>query len=219
MIPDEIRPALMEFSLRCREIPGLKTAVLFGSAAIGPMSKKSDIDIFLLFDSEGNPETGAEANLVHGMSGEISSRFGLPYPFSFVMNGREEPVEPSFLRELLKDGIVLFARTRDALAPAKEPFLPFVLVSYTLKGMRPKEKMALQRALYGYETVRIMGGKRYRNARPGLVGESGKRVGATAFLIPYEKAEETRAIFKRCKCQDKETPVWLEEGGRPPAPR
>jgi predicted nucleotidyltransferase len=214
MMPQEIRPALMEFSLRCREIAGLKTAVLFGSAATGSLSKKSDIDIFLQFDMKGNPETGPEAELVHRIGGEVASGHGLPYPFSFVMNGQDEPVEPSLLRELLKDGFVLYSRTADALAPSRELLRPHLLVSYTLKGMRPKEKMALQRALYGYEAVRVAGGKRYQNARPGLVGEFGRRVGATVFLVPYGKADETRAVFKKCGCRYRETPAWLEEGPR-----
>lgn len=209
MIPDAIAEPLMEFASRCGEIPNLRTAVMFGSAATDTLTKKSDIDVLLMFDVRGNPETGKEAEAVHGLAGEISSKWELPYPFAFVMYGEDELVEPSLLREVLRDGIVLYARPRDVLSISKERLEPFILVSYTLKDMPPKDKMALQRGLYGYEVVRKVGNKEYRNSKPGLVGSVGRRIGSTAFLIPHEYGDEIRELFNKNKCEFKEIPIWL----------
>jgi len=210
MIQDEIFPAVMEFSRRAARIPNLKAAVLFGSAATGTLTKKSDIDMLLVFDSKTNPETGPEAAAAHSIAGDISARTGLAYPFSFVMFGRGENPEPALLREVLRDGIVLFARTSDVLGAAKEGLDPHLLVSYTLKGMQPREKMALQRGLYGYTSVKTAAGKRYRNSKPGLVGEHGRRIGPTAFVLRFEVAEEMRVIFRKNRCKYRETPVWFD---------
>jgi predicted nucleotidyltransferase len=212
MIQEEILPAVMEFGRRAATIPNLRAAVLFGSAATGTLTKKSDIDILLLFDIEKNPETGPEAAAAQSLGGEISSRLGLAYPFSFVMYGRNEAVEPALLRDVLRDGMVLYARTGDVLGPRREGFLPYLLVSYTLRGMRPREKMALQRGLFGYTAVRNLGGKRYRNSRPGLVGEFGKRIAPTAFILRFERAGTMRSLFRENRCKYVETPVWLDRG-------
>jgi Polymerase beta, Nucleotidyltransferase len=210
MIQEEIVAAITEFGRRGSEIPNLKAAVLFGSGATGTLSKKSDIDILLVFDTEGNPETGPEAAAAHSLGGEIATRMGLAYAFSFVMYGRNDTVEPALLREVLRDGIVLFAKTRAVLGTRKEVLDPYLLVAYSLKGMRPKEKMALQRGLFGYTAVRNLGGKRYRNSRPGLVGEHGRRIGPTVFILRFEKAEAMRAIFRANRCKYTETPVWFD---------
>ena len=206
----EILPAVMEFGHRASEIPNLKAAVLFGSAATGALTKKSDIDILLVFDTVKNPETGPEAAAAHTLGGEISARLGLAYSFSFLMYGRDDAVEPALLREVLRDGIVLFARTSDVLGARKDGLVPYLLVSYTLKGMRPKEKMALQRGLFGYTAEKNLGGKRYRNSRPGLVGEHGRRIGPTTLVLRFEMAEEMRLIFRKNRCKYTETPVWFD---------
>jgi len=202
----------MEFALGCKEIPNLRTAVLFGSAAVGTLSKKSDIDVLLQFDTDSNPEVGAEAEAIHRMAGKISSKWSLPYPFSFVMYSTDETIDPSLLREVLRDGIVLFSRAQDVLNAPKERLSPYVLVSYTLKGMEPKDKMGLQRGLYGYTVVRNVKGKRYTNSSSGLVGSAGRRIGPTAFLIRNDRAEAMRERMRERKCKYTEIPVWLEAG-------
>lgn len=213
MIPQEISQAVMEFALRCGEVPDLETAVLFGSATNGTFSKKSDIDVLLLFDTDGNPEVGAEAEAVHRISGDISTRWTLSHPFSFVMYSRGEAIDLSLLREVLRDGIVLFARTRDVLRVPRDRLRAHVLISYTLKEMEPRDKVGLQRGLYGYKVVRKVGDKQYRSSAPGLVGRWGRRMGPTAFLIPDERAEEARELLRARNCRFEEVPVWLETGG------
>ena len=213
MIAQEISQAVMEFARRCNEVPHLETAVLFGSAVDGTFSKKSDIDVLLIFDTEANPEVGAEAEAVHRITGEISARLSLSHPFSFVMYSRKEAFDRSLLREVLRDGVVLFARTRDVLRVPREGMRAHALISYTLKGMEPRDKMGLQRGLYGYRVDRKVGDKRYTSSAPGLVGRWGRRVGPTAFLIPDEHAEEARELLRSKSCRFREIPVWLEAGG------
>ena len=212
MIPKEISQAVMEFALRCGEVPDLSAAVLFGSAVDGTFHKKSDIDVLLLFDTDGNPEVGPEAVAVHRISGEISTRLSLPYPFSFVMYSKREAVDQTLIREAMRNGVVLFARASDVLEAPKGRMRAHALVSYTLKGMAPRDKMALQRGLYGYRVVRKVGDKRYRSSAPGLVGQWGRRIGPTAFLIPDEHAKEVRELLRSRRCKFKEVPVWLEAG-------
>jgi hypothetical protein len=88
----------------------------------------------------------------------------------------------------------------------------YTLISYTLKGMEPRDKMALQRGLYGYQVARSVDGKRYESSAPGLVGRWGRRVGPTAFLLPEVHAGEARELLRERGCPFEEVPVWLEAG-------
>ena len=212
MIPDVISRAVMEFSRRCAEVPNLEVAVLFGSAVDGTFSKKSDIDVLLLFDTDGNPEVGIEADAVHRLSGDVSTQFSLSHPFSFVMYSRRDVMDASLLREVLKDGVVLFARPEAVLEVPRGRLQAYALISYTLKGMEPRDKMALQRGLYGYQVARSVGNKRYNSSAPGLVGRWGRRVGPTAFLLPEVHAGEARELLRERGCPFEEVPVWLEAG-------
>ena len=212
MIPQEISQAIMEFALRCGQVPNLETAILFGSAVDGSFSKKSDIDVLLIFDIDGNPEVGPEAEEIHRLSGEISTGHSLSHPISFVMYSKGETIERSLLREVLRNGIVLFARPSEVLDVPRRGLRAHSLISYTLKGMEPREKMGLQRGLFGYRVTRKVGDKSYQSSSPGLVGQWGRRIGPTAFLILDERAEEARELLQKRNCRFEEVPVWLETG-------
>jgi len=81
MIPDNLLMPLMEFIRRAHEIPNLKGAVLFGSVVKGELTKKSDIDILLLFDTDHNPEIGDEMDGALRLSSDIAKKYDLPIPF------------------------------------------------------------------------------------------------------------------------------------------
>jgi len=82
MIVEEFKLPLMDFVERADEIPNLLSVVLFGSVVKGDVSKKSDIDILLLFDADHNPELGKEAEIARKIASEISVKHDLKHPFS-----------------------------------------------------------------------------------------------------------------------------------------
>jgi len=73
-------------------------------------------------------------------------------------------------------------------------------------------RMVAQRGLYGYRVFRKVGGKRYKSSAPGLIGQWGRRIGPTAFLIPDEHAKDVRELLRSRRCKFKEVPIWLEAG-------
>jgi hypothetical protein len=93
----------------------------------------------------------------------------------------------------------------------KESLHPYLLITYTLKGLSPKDKMALQRGLFGYRTLRRYGKKKYLNSSTGLVGDKGKRIGPTIFMLKDSEMNDVRGLFRKCRCRFEEIPIWLEE--------
>ena len=84
MIPEALKLPLIEFTDKANKIPNLVAVIVFGSAVTGDLSKKSDIDLLLVFDTDHNPEVGTEAKIAHEITSNISVKFDLMYPFSFV---------------------------------------------------------------------------------------------------------------------------------------
>lgn len=104
-------------------------AVLFGSAAMREMHKKSDVDILLLFDAIDDPELGEEGKIVHKIAGEIEKEYDMDNPFSFVFKNKNEKLDYDFLWEVAKNGIVLYAPPETILGK-KDHLNPAAFISY-----------------------------------------------------------------------------------------
>ena len=141
---------LMDFVERADEIPNLIGLILFGSAVTGDVSKKSDIDLLLITKSDHNPELGEESNIAHSIASNISKKYDMSHPFSLTFyNIEEKDIEPDFLWEVSKEGIVIWARTDSVLEKyLKESLKPKLICSYSLKGVEQKDKRGLIRNLY-----------------------------------------------------------------------
>lgn len=87
-------------------IPNLIGVILFGSALTGDVSKKSDIDLLLITQSDHNPELGEESFTAHRITSEISKKYDLEHTFSltFYNLSNDKDIEPDFLWEVCKDG-------------------------------------------------------------------------------------------------------------------
>ena len=73
MIPEELKLPLIDFADKISKMPNLIGVILFGSAVTGDMSKKSDVDLLLVFDTDHDPEMGKEAEIVQEISSDISA--------------------------------------------------------------------------------------------------------------------------------------------------
>ncbi len=104
-------------------------------------------------------------------------------------------VDPSFLRNVLREGVVLHGSlvvTREGLG-----LQPRVLLAYDLSGAAGAEKARISRMLHGYEThVRLGHTQRtYRN--PGLKeGEGNALVTRSALLLRKEDADAFAARLR-----------------------
>ena len=209
-IPEELYPALARFVAGAHCIPNLKAAVLFGSAVTGEFRRKSDVDVLLLFDADHDPEMGPEAQATSALSAEIAVECDLAHPFSFVMeNLRRSDLDPDFLWEAVREGIVIWADPALVLLPASHPRLePALLVTYSTRGMSGRGKGALHRALYGYRVEKKAGEKVYVSEKPGLIDEVGRRLGPGVVLVPARAADQLVGLLERHGATYQVTKVW-----------
>ena len=161
-IYEEFKAPLIDFIEEAEDIPNLIGVILFGSALTGDISKKSDIDLLLITKSEHNPEIGEEARIARNITSNISKKYDLKYPFSltFYNIDAKKEIEPDFLWEVCKDGIMLWGDPKFIVGGRlKEVLQPKLLCSYSLKGLDEKDKRAVIRKLYKSKSRLIDVGK------------------------------------------------------------
>lgn len=212
MIPEELSAPIMRFVSRANKIPNLVCAILFGSIVTGGMSKKSDIDILLVFDTDYNPEVGEESKTAVRIAGEIAKEYNLDYPFSFVSLSLREKgdTDPHFLWQVAQEGMVIWGHPAHYLFD--EQFLqvsPHLIVSYSMKGLHPREKKAIERALFGYATKRKVEGEVHVSRKQGIInGKQGWKIGRGSLLITKDALAKVMELFERYGVRYSERKVW-----------
>lgn len=200
--------AALNLAQKLKAIPTLEAVILFGSAAAEEMHKKSDVELFLLFDADHNPKAGEEGKIVHRAAGEIERSYKLENPFSFEFVNRGEAVNSEFLWEVAKDGIMLYCRPEKVLG-TKEYLKPAVFISYTFGEIPQKDKMYVGRKLYGYKARLTYKGKEYVIEREGLITPYGKRLGRGTLLIDARKSDDVIRLFNEKGVDYTITRVWV----------
>ncbi len=190
-IAEEFKSAIIDFISRASEIPNLIGAILFGSAVTGDISKKSDIDVLLLFDCEHNPELGEEMRTSVRIAGEICSKYDLTQSFSFVVVNRRMmgEVEADFLWNVSREGIIIWGLPQMILSQKPHPHLePLLLVSYSVGGLPEKDRRGVFRALYGGN----------KDPKGGLVDKRGnERLAPGTLLVPATKYDSIKDVFDK----------------------
>jgi len=188
-IYEEFKEPLIYFVERAKEIPNLIGVILFGSAITGDVSKKSDIDLLLVTKSPTNPEIGKESEIAHSIASEISKKFNLEQSFSITFyNLNQKDIEPDFLWEVEKEGIVIWAKPASLLnIDLKENLTPKLICSYSLKGLKEKDKRAIIRKLY--------------ESKSKIINEK-EKIAPGVFIIDAEKEPLIDNLFKKFKLKD-----------------
>jgi predicted nucleotidyltransferase len=197
MIEGKFKLPIIDFVSRADEIPNLVGVVLYGSAVTGDVSKKSDIDLLLLFDCDHNPEIGEEASIARRISSDISLKHDLAYPFSFVfVNLRElKEIEPDFLWNVTREGIVVWGKPEELISRKPHPSLkPLVVVSYSVNNLSGNNKRRLLRRLY--------------TSKNRLLDKKTDRLGPGTILVSAEKFEEVRKLFDKFHVKYSLKKVW-----------
>lgn len=185
MIYEEFKAPLMDFLERANRIPNLVGVILFGSAVNGDISKKSDIDLLLITQSDSNPELGEESVTAHSITSEISKKHELKHSFSltfFNLNNNKD-IEPDFLWAVFKEGIMLWGNPNTLFAKKIIGILePKLLCTYSLKKLEEKDKRAVIRKLYESKFRLI---------------DKEEKVASGVVLIDAKKENQIKAIFEK----------------------
>ena len=182
---------------RAHEIPNLVGIVLFGSGVTGDVSKKSDIDLLMVFACDHNPEIGEEATIARRIASDISLKYDLRYPFSFtfINQKRMKDVDPDFLWSVAHEGILIWGVPKVIVTPSPHPSLqPLMMIRYVTKGMDAREKRKLLRALY--------------TNKNNILDKNEERIAPGTILLKAEKLAQVKNLLDRFHVRYSMKKIW-----------
>ncbi len=160
------------------KIDGVVMIILFGSIARGEVDEGSDIDLFVVFESENSMRRHEwdvtmaipKGALAHTICSSLESIHKL---------------NPAFVKSVLEEGLVLLLKHPVHLNAISLLLSPHVLVSYTLSGLNRSEKQRLIYSLFG------------KGGREGIVNSlKGFKIGRGAFVAPEEWSKEVLKLLR-----------------------
>jgi predicted nucleotidyltransferase len=175
--------ALSKLAGAVSRVDGVIAAVLFGSRAREDQDEYSDYDLLVVFESDEARRENWD-RLYEGVS-----KTGLfTQVLARSLREIEEKTEPTFLREILKHGRVIFLRHPMEAPAAVGSLKPMRIVTYDLKNLSHRDKQRLCYRLFGKRT------KRY--SYPGAVAElGGARLGDGCIMVPEEEYPKLARIL------------------------
>lgn len=175
------RKLLDDFVARLRSFPEVTAVVLFGSFARKDIDRRSDIDLLVVVDRKDPGSLRPElARIISSMK---------PHREIAPVLTNLQDLEPSFLKNVFEDGIVLHGKL--VLTPAHLALRPRVLIAYDLSGLNRTQKVHVSRLIHGYESRKVVGGKPRSYRYPGLKDRYGATVvSRSALLLKPEDARK-----------------------------
>lgn len=209
MIQKEFADVVFTFPKEVSKIPKVHSIVLFGSVARGEADARSDIDFLVVFDTERSPKRLPERRRVSAVALDLEKKFGKNISLVFT-NRSFEGLDKQLVDTVLREGIVLYGGFPKVYAEKLE-LEPFVLVYFSLKKLDRGAKMRVKRALYGYRTVKRVGGKQYVSEDEGLLARiGGRRTGVASVLVPARAFKELKRALERFGAEYEKLDVWVQ---------
>ncbi len=203
MNPPRFAEAIQAAARDLAKVPGVRSVVLFGSAARGNATEDSDIDLFI--DADRSAEDRSWKTLV-----ALDRRFSVRFSVVFYRPGEREAFDKQFLESIVRQGRALVGDL-PLLTPSQLDLQPLRLVSYQTTRLSPRERAQFLREVDGYETRKRVGRKTYVVRKPGFLKEvGGWRVGRGAVLVPEEYLETFDELLRRYGATRSIIAIWSQ---------
>lgn len=192
IVRENVRTAV-EFAKKIEGFDGISSIILFGSVARGEDTADSDIDIAVIHDLED------DAGLMEKVNEHKPEKVQITF-----LKISDLPREMELVSALSGDGLLLHGRPV-VIQQKNLELLPKILIAYSLKGLPQKEKVKLNRALYG--SVSKSG--KYTTETKGVTAEPGvEKLGPGVLLADRKKAGKLMGTLRRFGAKVKQKQVW-----------
>jgi len=203
MNPLRFEEAIRAAARELAAVPGVRSAVLFGSAARGSATEESDIDIFI----ECNPDAEDPAWMVLLA---LDRQFDVEFSVIYYRPEERDAFDKQFLESIIRQGRVLFGAL-PSVTPVELDLQPLRLVSYQTDRLFPNKRAQFLREIDGYKTQKRVGKKTYVVRKPGFLTDvGGWRVGRGAVIVPEDKIEAFDEILRRYEAKRHIIPIWSQ---------
>lgn len=185
-------------------VEGVVAIILFGSRAKGDYDEYSDYDLLVVFKNDvvmwDNRRRLYEGVGKLGLFTQVLTR---------SIEEFTEKTEPTFLRSILSQGVLLYLRYPLRAPALSQNLTPVAIVSYGLSGLDHGEKMKVIYRLFG---------KKAKNQNSlGAVGKNGgTKLGDGCFLIPMENLTTGTKILDQFRVRFEVLTAYISQLQRNP---
>ncbi len=189
---ENLRTAV-EFAKEIGGFEGVLSIVLFGSVARGEDTAASDIDIAVIHNLRD------AASLMEKANAHKPEKVQMTF-----LNINNLPSEMEIVSALSGEGLLLYGKPV-VIQQKHLELRPRILIAYSLKEMPQKEKVKLNRALYGS----ISKSGKYTTETRGMTAEPGvEKLGPGVLLADRRKSGKFVGVLKRFGAKVKQEQVW-----------
>lgn len=197
-----LESALDAVSGAVRSEPEVVALLVFGSYARGDFSRKSDVDLLILFAGSRQRERSAVAGRIRRLITEAEATYRLPMHLAPLLASVQDraTITPELLHDVWRDGVTLYAETATLALLRPHAMAPWAVVRFSIRGAQ-SDRVQLSRKLHG------------REGRAGIMQPPGQTLGRGALLVPVaQQGAVTRALDEAGATYDV-LPVWREAEG------
>lgn len=174
----------------------VRRVLLFGSSLGPDFNSESDIDLFIDVEKKDVPiaQEDCDSSLKEfEMKAEKTWALqGMSFPIKAIIGDLDSGEWDNLKGEIEGSAKVLLSDYNDIREGARH----YVLVSYDMSALHPKDKVKFLRQLYGYSTKK--GGKEY--AEKGLLNDaSGEKISQGTILVPASSSSKIHEFFRSRK--------------------
>lgn len=203
MNPKKHDEALEAIRIALSRIDGVRSVIVFGSAAKGSATEDSDIDLLIECDEE--KERKVDRILL-----DLDRRFHVRISPLFYRGDDWERFDLQLLESIFRHGRPLMGKM-PPLTPHDLDLQPLRLVSYQTRDLESRTKAKLLRAIDGYRTVKRVDGKQYVVEKPGFLETvGGWRVGRGSVIVPEESLGTFDDLLRRYGVKRHIIPIWCQ---------
>lgn len=196
---ERLQGALDAVTFTLRTEPDVVGVLVFGSYARGDFSRKSDVDLLILFAGRGQRERSSVATRIRRVISEAETTHRLPMHLAPLLAGVEDraTITPELLHDLWRDGVALYAHTAALalLRPSPSAMAPWAVIRFSIRGTQ-SERVQVSRKLHG------------REGRAGIVQPPGLTLGRGALLVPVAQQEKVTRTLDEAGATYDVLPVW-----------
>jgi predicted nucleotidyltransferase len=198
----KLKKIAFELAANLSDYP-LRYIVLFGSVARGDVHLESDLDLFLVFDTDTKPGEYLLKE-INDLADDIAMKYDISIDLVFS-NRNYDGFDPYFIQKVFSEGTLLYARS-PKVELNNVQVRAFTFITYRLDSISPLDRKQLSARLYGKSTHDESTGEVSHRLLKRL---GGTKLGDNVLMLPTQNLGPVKTLLEEYGVLYSEVEAWL----------